>query len=312
MDLSRNLGALAIDRVGSSALEELERRVDCNMDKGVSKQQVMNTYLGWLQELVMKGTVAHDSSMFLGSWVQSLTRRGFEKEYINRSFRDWKRREAQADPLTLRRFSIIEQDLQRLFEDQPHGGRSGNNPPNNTENNAGSKLCPPETDCPPSNSNKEYLHRSPGPISGEPDRYLEPHVNYNSLGPQRSGANDLPIGRRRTKPLDCANEIIEIREDSPSEGLVILKAARLSTPANTTPNPDDPDEVMITRETILLDTPPEKMHSRSRYTSVTPCSDFRDEHRHSKGGKFNGPPPNYYICKRCDRGGKTRLQTNPS
>jgi hypothetical protein len=287
MDPLRKVDPFAINGPGDlrhGPLRQLEYRVTLKGPEAVSKQQGLDMYLDWLQNQVMNGTIAQDSNASLKSWVQSLTRLGFDEDNIYRSFQSWKCRVSQADPLTLRRFLIIEQDLQKLFEKGPASMSPNSNP--------GSNPSPPR-------SNKVNT-RLPSEEQAEDQR---------RRGPQRSGANDLPIGKRRTRLSGPVHDIIEISEDSPSEPPA---PSRPSTPTDPVPanyifsagprSSDDFDDVIVTRETILLDTPPAKSTIAMGYTSGTPHSE----------SKYEQPPPAGYTCKRCNRGGKESSRTNSS
>ncbi|KAK9413879.1 putative Regulator of Vps4 activity in the MVB pathway-domain-containing protein [Seiridium unicorne] len=312
MDPSHNLRALDLKDLDKIRLSELEDRVDQNIGSVISKQQVLNTYLGWLREQLVQDVSVQQGSL-VEIWAKSLRDRGFNKDNIYDSFKAWQRREALNDPSTRRRFSIVEQELNGLFNVQlPRNnsrfhGYEGLDALNQKENQQPSSKLQSEKG---KNKKKRNVSKTD---EAKPSDYR--------VGKQRTGANEIPVTKRRTQgPPTASEEVIVIELDSPTKPRRHPSTVGSVTPAVVrTPkrarSPCDPDELVITRETILLDTPPEKMQPR-RLVEDTPNSraDYKGDYISAvragvlddvpPGKDFDVPPSPSYRCNFCQRAGE--------
>ncbi|KAF3005475.1 hypothetical protein E8E14_008485 [Neopestalotiopsis sp. 37M] len=158
MDLSNNLKILSIERLEKISIADLQARIDQKLNISLSKQQAFETYMGWLREqLAMDMFVQEDP--ILKAWAISLLERGFGKDFILSSFRQWQQQEALVDRSTLRRFLMVEEELSDFLE-HPSGGQSRK-----------------RKQSPPSDKENDELHFR--------------------KGKRQTGANETPVGERR-------------------------------------------------------------------------------------------------------------------
>ncbi|KAI1877421.1 hypothetical protein JX265_003429 [Neoarthrinium moseri] len=304
MDLSRSLEALAIKRLDSTALSELEDRIDRHVGTVISRDQALHTYLGWLREQLVQDTFYQQESL-VKDWIDSLRNRGYEQELIFRFFKDWQRREAQNDPLTRRRFLLIEENMRAVLEEPQQG------------------INPEPHLAQPSHRPSQKENRRPHPA--EPAERKKPAKSRKERSNrQRTGANEIPVSGPRRTGISSSHEVIVIH-DSPSEPDRFPTTTDRTPPVHgdavATQPPYDPDELMITRETIWLDTTPEKVRtpsdqaeapqSRENYMTAfkTGALDQRPPGHWvnfcptNLDPRFDVPPDPKYLCKYCGRRG---------
>ncbi|KAI0132101.1 hypothetical protein BJ170DRAFT_718015 [Xylariales sp. AK1849] len=289
MDLSRNLAALNLTSLDKTSLSELESKADRYVGIKISKQQVLNTYLGWLREQLVQDMFIKEDSL-LETWTKSLRSRGFDREHIQRSFNDWQRRAAQDDPSTRRRFLMVEEELHHIF-----------NPPRQ-DIHSGHHRAEDFFGRPTYKENK-----SPAPEGTESHILSSKSNKVRGYQLQRTGANDTPVINRRPVQSSPTRQAIESVDSGPTEPSRVwdaMKAPTLNTSGFPTGALYDPDEIMVTRETMLLDTPPKEVRvclprTNNSTAGSTPTSKLEYLQGLKSGNLEQLPPGPQYVCKRC-------------
>jgi hypothetical protein len=311
MDLNRNLEALGITHLDKISLRDLERKTERNIEVEIPKQQVLNTYLAWLKEQLVQDSFNQQDSL-VETWIKSLRDRGYDKEHIHQSFNDWQRREAQNDPSTRRRFLIVEGELCRLLN-MPIPDSSTVSFP------AGSLIRPSfnkETKSPMPSRRSSYQDNKP-PLPTYSVRNSRARKNTKASrrvrldNPERSGANELPVMDRRPVghvPHTPSREIIEIIDDGPSD-----QVGQPNIIKGPTHNNDDrsgrhvwseSDDIIVTRETVILDSPLKPTHPSNDPDIGMPLSKVDYIQGLKTGTLALQPPGPAYTCKRCKQKGE--------
>ncbi|KAI1636529.1 hypothetical protein F4809DRAFT_662308 [Biscogniauxia mediterranea] len=286
MDPSHILEALGITGLGSMSCNDLGDRIKQASSKKVPRRHILATLMGWLHEKIKEDIVTQQPSM-LQDFVDLLTMPDalgimpFSQSEINLAFSEWKERDAKQNPANRRRYLMARLDLNKLLERARSGSQLENNPPS-----SGSPGQAESGECLAFSCNT-----TPSPFMSEAQD-KESNDYELKVGKKKTGANVIPLGTR--KPLRAATnqEVIDICDDDDSD-------QQTDAPASSG---SDLDEVKITRETILLDSTPEKMikNSERRRSSK---QRYSLKHHVGNGSNFSIPPPVNYVCNRCSKPG---------
>jgi hypothetical protein len=300
MDIRHDLDTLAIKSLDRTSLAELEDQFDQSIGSTISKQQVLNTYLGWLREqLVMDMFLGQDS--LVDAWIRSLRKYGFEKGQIYQSFKDWQRQEALANPSTLRRFLMIEQELYKLLGKEVLGNDAGrhNEPyhvplPQNVKQHTRSDEC--------------NIKNTSNPIKDAQQEF-----KGHWVGTRRTGANNIPVTKRRNQKVSVASpNSMNAASSMPCEPQILSYTDKCATStivaiSHEESRLDHPYETNLAHETISLDTALEKMlrRPRAQHNPSALASSSGAYISALKAGRLEWTlPPDDYTCKRCHQKGK--------
>lgn len=109
--VQQGLKKLAISCFKGVTLEELKKDVQQH------EKDVLNTYLGWLQEQLNDWNLS-DTTVFqtqIKSWCASLRLHGFEDQTIFDAFSAWKTKEVDQSPSSARRFLVAEEIILKVL-----------------------------------------------------------------------------------------------------------------------------------------------------------------------------------------------------
>lgn len=112
------LEKIGLDTLRGVALKDLDKRLD---DGKLSKDQVLHTYLGWLQEQLQDWDLS-DSAVYrveIESWCKSLVFHGFNDQTVFDAFVDWETKQIEIDICSARRFQVAEVELLDILSVAP-------------------------------------------------------------------------------------------------------------------------------------------------------------------------------------------------
>jgi hypothetical protein len=274
MDLSNNLKILSIERLEKISIADLQARIDQKLNISLSKQQAFETYMGWLREqLAMDMFVQEDP--ILQAWAISLLERGFGKDFILSSFKQWQQQEALVDRSTLRRFLMVEEELSDFLE-HPSGGQSRK-----------------RKQSPPSDKENDEL------------RFRK--------GKRQTGANETPVGERRPLGSSWIHHEISKTRSSGLDHLPSWPdhENRILSSISPTPKETGPSCVAGKKRSnsgiIDIGTPTKKMSRDRHLDDDTPLQ--APYPKNNNPGPNNDtldsiPPHEGYVCNRCGKKGK--------
>jgi hypothetical protein len=134
--LNQNLEILGLSTFRDISLKDLEVRIYEKFPSMISQKLVLHTYLGWLNER-LKAIDGSDDNIFtleIAAWCNSLRVRGFDKTFSMEGFQEWKKELARIEPLSVRRFNLVEVEIQRMYPLGPFDTNGPESEPNILEN----------------------------------------------------------------------------------------------------------------------------------------------------------------------------------
>ncbi|RYP22491.1 hypothetical protein DL767_009025 [Monosporascus sp. MG133] len=307
MDLRNSLSVLAIERLEEISLDELATKINTAFPDKVGKSQALHLLMGWLHEQIKRDKIVEQWSLlpdFVSLFTCGTLQVGFfRKEEVDQAFEEWQRKDAEENPANRRRYLMAQAEIQHLFEQTKSGG-----------------FVTLKTTSRPQESPRQHMHKSRAALLERPpvQSPLEDITNKEreseiGWGERQTGSNVIPLGQRSAPSASSKREIIEI-EDDEEEHLHTLPIYSRGNPSAYRPEATDAlldpdaDEVTITHEAILLDSP-EGMPRASDTSNASSSSRMKHnpkEYYARFGGppNFSVPPPASYVCKRCDKPGK--------
>ncbi|KAI5925249.1 hypothetical protein F4810DRAFT_718214 [Camillea tinctor] len=286
MDLSSILEVLGINDLGSMSCNDLKDKIKQASLNQVPRHEILATLMGWLHEQIKKDVITQEPST-LQDFVHLLTVPDaldimpFSESEIGLAFDEWQMKDSTQNPANRRRYSMARLDLNNLLERTKSSSQLENilhssNSPGQAE--GGEQLA-------------LSVETTPSPFLSEIQNKESNDYEFK-VGKKKTGANVIPLGTRKPLRTATKQDVIEIFDDDEP----------IQQPNGPASCCSDIDEVTITRETILLDSPPQKMAKNAeRGRSL--------KHRHSQkhhtgnGSVFSAPPPANYVCKRCSQPG---------
>ncbi|KAI3332021.1 hypothetical protein HD806DRAFT_177855 [Xylariaceae sp. AK1471] len=288
MELDNSPEAPGTESLKGVPLKELQSKIDKIIIANMSRSEVFNALMLWFNEQIKQDIITQQESL-LEEFLELLLMRNhaeiepFSLAEINEVFNEWLEKDAIETPTYRRRYLITQQDVHRLFA---KGRRLSQNlyalspfdrQRRQQEDHSSALSCKQE--------DKDVRAKK------EATNKLQETDHNKALSDTQH-----PISPKDTK-------VIEIDDDdlNQSNGPTTTDA-RQSNRAYFQDAP--PDEVIITRETIVLNSSPDTRMSH------TPTRKNRAAHKykaHSDAPDFSTPPPRSYICKRCHEPGRTTL-----
>ncbi|KAK8119469.1 uncharacterized protein PG998_004095 [Apiospora kogelbergensis] len=116
MDPGQSSEALASMSIDQTSLAQLEGKIDAHIRLNGHGQQVLDKYLEWLHQQVVKDIFEREDSLIY-TWIQSLRNRGIEDDIIHSSFKGWQNTADQEDPSSRRRYLMAEDEICRILND---------------------------------------------------------------------------------------------------------------------------------------------------------------------------------------------------
>ncbi|KAI8964372.1 hypothetical protein F5Y11DRAFT_345518 [Daldinia sp. FL1419] len=268
MDLQHSLRILGIDDLTDIPLSELEDKIQHVHPDQLPKQDLLQVFMGWLHEQIKKD-IQQESLLLefvsLLSTSEKLQQGPFGEEEVKEVLKEWQLKDAIENPANIRRYQMVQQDFHELFKRvEGHSDVEG-----------------------PSTLNQEgyTLTHLTEPID---DQAMDKIKDGNSAalwvvggGKQKTGANEIPLGRKARTHGNFYNEIVKIKEDN---------SRKSSTKANKAP----PE-----RQTVKPNFGSIASREASSIESYEPIISSGSPIPHY----FSTPTPGGYICKRCDRPG---------
>ncbi|ETS82368.1 hypothetical protein PFICI_04244 [Pestalotiopsis fici W106-1] len=273
MDLSHNLEILSIERLENVSLEDLGARVDRNIYSTISKQQALDTYLGWLREQLSRDMFVQEVDI-IKDWTTSLLNRSFNKEDILTSFKQWQNQEALVDRSTLRRFLMVERELSDFLENPTRGNstKREQSPPTEKEN-------------------------------------IEPR---SRTAKRQTGANETPVGERRPLGTSSTHREVSKKQSSGPVHLTMRPSHKnhtlpsISSTPRTAGHSSVADKEGGHSDRNNLDSSTEKTPRGRHSDDDMPvwASYPKDYKTAVKNGSLDNTHPHKgYVCNRCGQGG---------
>ncbi|RYP71528.1 hypothetical protein DL769_004682 [Monosporascus sp. CRB-8-3] len=307
MDLRNSLLVTAIERLEEISLDELAIKINTAFPDKIGKSQALHLLMGWLHEQIKRDKIIEQGSL-LPNFVSllmcgTLQTGSFRKEEVDQAFEEWQGKDAEENPANRRRYLMAQAEIQQLFEDAKRGG-----------------FITLKTTSHPQESPRQHMHKSRAALLQKPPiqsplgdiTNKERESRTPGWGERQTGSNVIPLGQRSAPNASSKREIIEI-EDDEEEPLHTLSIHSRGNPsahqseATDTLLDSDADEVTITHEAILLDSP-EGMPRTSDASNASSSSRMKHNPkeyyaRFGRPPNFSVPPPANYVCKRCDKPG---------
>ncbi|KAI1092711.1 hypothetical protein F5B19DRAFT_190020 [Rostrohypoxylon terebratum] len=272
MDLSPVLGVLGVDSLADITLEKLRDKVN-NVHHGVlSRQQVLQAFMGWLHERItrdiqQKSLLSEFMDLLLvpGKLHQHL----FNEGEVCAAFNEWQVKDAAENPANIRRYQMVQSDFRDLFEEADRDSNSG-----------------PEWSFGPSGLDRER------DSSADPDEPTSTRIVGG--GKRKSGSNGIPLGSKKRSRNHTHQKI--------------TNSVKSTKPAN--PKFAKPSKSPKSIKSISLGEAEEEFNV-GNYTLVELENASLGISNHEKPylldvsmtmyGQPNPPPQ--YVCKRCHQSG---------
>ncbi|KAI1450416.1 hypothetical protein F5Y02DRAFT_426620 [Annulohypoxylon stygium] len=269
MDLSLILGTLGVDSLPNITLEELRDKVN-NVQHGVlSRQQVLQAFMGWLHERItrdiqQKSLLSEFMDLLLvpGKLHQHL----FNEVEVCTAFNEWQVKDAAENPPNIRRYQMVQSDFRDLFEEAERDSNPG-----------------PEWSFGPSGLDRE---RDSSPDTDEPSR-----TRLVGGGKRKSGSNEIPLGARKRSRIHAPQKTSKSIKTTKPNSIEPTKPFKPIEPNNLAEVKEEPDEsnyTLVELENASL------MISNHEKPYLLDVSMTMYGH--------HSPPPQY-VCKRCHQSG---------
>ncbi|CAJ2514192.1 Uu.00g023110.m01.CDS01 [Anthostomella pinea] len=279
-------------------LGDLEDKVQDAKRTQISQYSPLRVLMGWLREQIKADVVTQQESL-LPDFVGLLLRKDMgtassSEEETNRIFQEWQ----DTDAPNRRRYLMAQIDMNKLLKKAKGIPELEATTPSMTS---------------PGGSQKKWRigmsrQKAGSKRAAETDNNGSESHRF-SLGQRKTGSNKIPLGTKRAKGIANKQDVIEIADDDDDEHEALTEplAANLNHHQRVdiaASKDSDQDEVIVTRETILLHSSPETMtkyHERSRGSSSL------REHHQGRPSYPGSQPPSHYLCNRCKQPGKMTL-----
>ncbi|KAK8060237.1 hypothetical protein PG996_010167 [Apiospora saccharicola] len=294
MDSDESSEALAPTSLDQLSLVQLEDKIDGHIRVNGHGQQVVDKYMEWLRQQVVKDIFAQENTLVF-AWIQSLRNRGFEDSIIYSSFKAWKGIVDQEDPSSRRRYLMVDDEIRQVLESKQH------TPPQPDSHIHSSRFHLIDTN----NQPNQALEAFPPPGT----KYLE-----KVGGKKRTGANETPVvNNKRVKSYNLPDQKLQSAE----EVTLVDERGKLELSTDPTVHPGD-------RPSSAGSEAPEQRHMRLRNRSIhiiLSPEHLQQESNASSGNKSSrtkqkqpviskleakkSKKAQSYLCKRCHESGKS-------
>ncbi|KAK8080470.1 hypothetical protein PG997_008288 [Apiospora hydei] len=291
---SHGLTPISLDQ---TSLSQLEHMIDVDFGVNDHGQQVLDMYLQWLHQQVVKDMFVREDSLAC-AWICSLRSRGFEDNVMYSSFKDWQDVVDQNDPSSRRRYLMVEEEIRNVLEGKHHA-------PSQLESriqNSRSQLIDAN------DQSKPALDVSP---PSSPERWTK------TGGRKRTGANDTPVtNNKRTRSSNTLGPNSQPTKDLPSmseggklrfiKGPTFLSEDKMSSVKLGAPNQR---HMNLRNRTIAIRLSPEPSAEESNGSSKQDSSRTKEKQPVNSGTdakktKKAHSKQQAYLCKRCHKAGK--------
>ncbi|KAK7927234.1 hypothetical protein PG985_004232, partial [Apiospora marii] len=282
---SEALASMSLDQI---SLVQLEDNIDRHIRINGHEQQLVNQYMEWLHQQVVKDIFARENTL-VSAWIQSLRNRGFEDSTIYSSFKDWKDIVDQEDPSSRRRYLMVDDEIRQVLESKQHASPQ----PDSHIHSSRSHLID-------TNDQSAALEVSPPSSTEYPTRVG---------GRKRTGANDTPVANnKRAKSFHGPGQDLQSTEDLPlvDEGgkLKFSKEPKLvSRDRPSSADSESPEQrcMRLRNRTIPIILSPQHLQLESNGSSSKKPT--RTKHKQAVNYKADvkSKKAQPYLCKRCNK-----------
>ncbi|KAI2471051.1 hypothetical protein F4781DRAFT_150652 [Annulohypoxylon bovei var. microspora] len=262
MDLSSSLEALGVDSLAHITLEELQDKVNSAQHGILSRQQVLHTFIGWLHERIIRDIQRLKSLMSEFAHLLLVPGRlqwgPFSEREVAAVLKQWKVKDTAENPANLRRYQMVQLDFLELFEQAEHDSDS-------------------EADW------------SSGPSGLDREQYsptnTDEPIGFRIVGggKQKSGSNDIPLGKRKASHDSNQQKITKTMVDNKNGGLISVYVE----------NKGHTRRVFLDFGSVS----PKQVSPAKAYKPV-----LREASPRMHDQFFHPPPPSY-VCNRCSKPG---------
>ncbi|KAK7956278.1 DWNN-domain-containing protein [Apiospora aurea] len=279
-----------------TSLSQLERMIDVDFGVNGHGQQVLDKYLQWLHQQVVKDMFVREDSLVC-AWICSLTSRGFEHNVIYSSFKDWQDVVDQKDPSSRRRYLMVEEEIRKVLEGKHHApsqleSRIQNSRSQPIDANDQSK---PALDVSPPSSPERWTktggRKRPG-ANDTPVTNNKGTRSSNTLGPNSQPTKDLPSTREGGKlrftqgpPFLSEDEMSSVKLGAPNQRHMNLRNRTIAIRLSPEPSPKESNG----------SSKPDSSRTKKKQPVNSGTGAKKSKKAHSK--------PQAYLCKRCHKAG---------
>lgn len=285
-----NLQALDTELLRNLSLEDLQVLIYKKAVANVTKSELFDILMSWLNEQIKQDTVTQNESLLAG-FVKLLHLRkyteieSFSLGQVDEVFNEWLYKETIQNPMYRRRFLITQQDIRRIFSEAEQ----------HTRNLETFSLPSPQL-----GQGENYLV---APLCGRKDDGIK--VGEESTNLQQDASYDMSLSA--THDYTSEVKVWFVDKLNQFDGFTDISAAPSQRSSDAHSQGTDADDMNTKRESTLINSPrdtkmPQKLKRVGRRGRK--CKAHRDVPESS------GLPKNY-ICKRCHEPGATsqrRLQ----
>ncbi|KAI1657895.1 hypothetical protein F4813DRAFT_396062 [Daldinia decipiens] len=306
MDLQPSLQTLGIDDLADITLNELEGRIQHVHPNQLSKQDVLQVFMRWLHERIKKDI---QQKSLLSEFANLLLTGGklqqgpFSEDEVAEALKEWQRKDAVETPANIRRYQMVQLDFHELFEQARRGSRQ--------EKDSSTRSTSSQEENSLVRLNK--LINSQDIAEMEMMESTAPWVP--SGGKQKTGANEIPLGRKADLRSNIYNEIVKIKEKNKKKSSTkvnklspVEQAGKLSsgdvTSREASPiksyEPVISDYSSLNMPPYLATSPPygyicKRCDQPGHWIQLCPTN---------LDPKWDQPPPQYYRCEICKVSGR--------
>ncbi|KAK6957614.1 hypothetical protein Daesc_000401 [Daldinia eschscholtzii] len=276
MDLHYSLQALGIDDLADITLNELEDKIQHANPDQIPKKDVLQAFMGWLHERIKRDIQQESLLLEFANLLLTggkLQQGPFTEDEVEEALKEWQVKDASENPANIRRYQMVQLDIHELFVKYKRGSELVKN------------LSPRSSTCSKEGHSLSHVNKLINSQATAEIRTRESTASWVlGGGKQKTGANEIPLGRKAGTRANIYNEIIKIKEDNNKKKNLntVIKAPLTKQTAKPS-----------TRGATSRDSSPAKT-----YESI--LSDYSSANMPSY---LTTSPPYGYICKRCDRPG---------
>ncbi|KAI1155227.1 hypothetical protein F4825DRAFT_447775 [Nemania diffusa] len=282
MELDSDPNPLGTKTLQELSLTELEVEINQGAVADASRSELLGILMGWLNEQIKQDSITQNEGL-LDGFVKLLKMQNhaevepFNLTQVDEMFNEWLKKDAIQNPAYMRRYLITQQDVHHLFAEEKRSIQDSRSSSSLFEYQHGRAECYPPALSEDDNVRTEIEKTN-----------LPQDVDYKTL-----------LRTTQCSTFSSQTNIIEIDKPCQSVNLTNTNAA-LSEQLNNTDSQDtNADDVIITRESIVIPSSPiAKMPRRSKSNNRR----GRAYKVHSDVSESTAPPKNY-ICRRCHEPG---------
>ncbi|KAI1081830.1 hypothetical protein F5B20DRAFT_579154 [Whalleya microplaca] len=306
MDIGLSLAALRIEGLGNLTLKELKAKLNDVSARKLTRPQILETLMRWLHEQIKKDAVMQEKSLLPDFMDLLMTRsnleldKPFNEKEICQVFKEWQIKDAAENPANRRRYLMAHSEIQHFFQRARYGS--------NTENNILS--LQPSSQSLHEDSSALWNEGFGTEVLADTSNRTSDRVNFATEQKQKTGANEIPLGKR--KPLRAIAEQEDIKvEDDEMQGLTVPDTIPAKQKKGFLPQ----ETLTVGEINIGEDTKSDVTVGRMpKNPDMGKTFDAGRRHFHGwkhqstkSGFDFSRPTPPLYVCKRCGKPGKATL-----